>query len=301
MLAVWSFWTKPFRAHHHRIWASEKHHLIAWVLSLETARRHFAETSLVTDSAGADMLVERLGLRFDRVSTALDVLDDEDPLWWSLGKLVAYRAQSEPFVHIDSDCFLWKPLPRRMLKADLLAQSPESFGWEGGSYYRPEVLEPLIQAQGGWLPEPLAWYLSIRGDAAVNCGIVGGHQLDFIQSYANQAIQMVQHPANQPIWRQLEDRISENLIAEQYLLTACIEYARAQKRPRLDVQYLFESTDLAFQPGYAAKLGFTHMIGLAKSDPELAARLDTRVRRDFPEYYARCASYANGHVHVQER
>ena len=33
MKAVWSFWSKPFAAHRHGSWASEKHHLSAWVLS----------------------------------------------------------------------------------------------------------------------------------------------------------------------------------------------------------------------------------------------------------------------------
>ncbi|HEY1294534.1 MAG TPA: DUF6734 family protein [Chloroflexota bacterium] len=292
MLAVWSFWTKPFRHHHHRVWASEKHHLLAWVLSVETARPHFERTVLITDDEGARMLIDGVGLRFDQVWPLLNVLDDEDPLWWSLGKLFAYRAQTEPFVHIDSDCFLWKPLPARMLEADVLAQSPERFDWGGGSYYHPEALPPVIAAERGWLPDALAWYLSIQGNAALNCGVFGGNNLEFIRGYADQAIHMVQHPANREVWRHFGDRISENLIAEQYLLAACIDDARA-RGVGLDVQYLFESTDRAFEPGLAARAGFTHLIGLAKADPDLARRLDRRIRHDYPEYYARCAAYRN--------
>ena len=290
MLAVWSFWTKPFYAHHYRMWASEKHHRLAWVLSVETARRHFDKTALVTDDAGAALIVDQLGLRFDAVSTELNCLDDEDSLWWSLGKLYAYRAQTEPFVHIDNDCFLWNPLPERMLQADVLAQSPERFSWSGGTYYRPDVLEPLVESEGGWLPDALAWYLSVRGNGAVNCGVFGGNRLELIRDYADQAIQLVEHPNNQSVWRQCGDRISENLIAEQYLLMACIEHAKWQRKwPTCNVQYLFESTDQAFLPGPAARAGFTHMIGLAKADPVLAQRLNQRVRRDYPDYYARCA------------
>ncbi len=293
MLAVWSFWTKPFRAHHYQIWASEKHHLLAWALSVETARAHFDATSLITDDEGARMLVDRIGLRFDHVSTALNALEDQDPLVWSLGKLVAYRSQTTPFVHIDSDCFLWKALPARMQAAGVLAQSPETFDWGGGSYYRPEVLQLSIDAGHGSLPEELRWYLSIRGNTAVNCGIFGGNDLEFIHDYADRAIGLIQHPANQRLWPAFEDRMSENLIAEQYVLTACIEHARRSRR-KVDVQYLFPSTEDAFRPEAAAKAGFTHMIGLAKSDPELARRLDRRVRRDLPEYHARCVSYTRG-------
>src|SRR5215475_8871314 len=44
MKAVWSFWTKPFEAHRHSMWPSAKHHLLAWALSVETARRHYTDS-----------------------------------------------------------------------------------------------------------------------------------------------------------------------------------------------------------------------------------------------------------------
>src|SRR6187431_444771 len=65
--AVWSFWSKPFRSHHHRVWTSEKEHLLAWVLSTQTARQHYGPTELHTDDAGARMLIDGIGLEFDRV------------------------------------------------------------------------------------------------------------------------------------------------------------------------------------------------------------------------------------------
>src|SRR5262245_28715199 len=103
MRAVWSFWSRPFQAHKGRIWCKPLHHLLAWGLSLETARRYYPETVLITDRPGKALLVDRLGLPFVQVSTELDRLEHEDPGWWSLGKLVAYGMQDRPFVHIDSD------------------------------------------------------------------------------------------------------------------------------------------------------------------------------------------------------
>ncbi len=225
MLAVWSFWTRPFRAHRHQVWASEKHHLLAWVLSVETARRHFRATSLITDDDGARMLVDGVGLRFDHVSTDLNALNQADPEWWCLGKLYAYRSQAEPFVHIDSDCFLWKPLPERMTSADLLAQSPERIPCGDGPYSRRGVVVSLMDSMQGWIPEELRWYTSIRGDGAVNCGILGGNRLDFVRHYADMGIRLVQHPPNQRAWPHFVDKsYHENFVVEQYLLAACIEY-----------------------------------------------------------------------------
>src|SRR5262249_42856235 len=108
--AVWSYWSKPYEARRHEPWPSERHHLLSWVLSTMTARRHYGETTLCTDDAGARLLVDGIGLEFEHVSTALNALHVSNPDWWALGKLYAYRMQTEPFVHIDSDVFLWRPL-----------------------------------------------------------------------------------------------------------------------------------------------------------------------------------------------
>src|ERR1700733_2703918 len=117
MRAVWSFWSRPYQAHTGQRWSSPMHHLLAWGLSLDTARRHYPETVLVTDSAGKQLLVDRLGLGFKSVSTELDRLAGADPAWWALGKLVAYSLQDQPFVHIDSDVFLWKSLSKEVAEA----------------------------------------------------------------------------------------------------------------------------------------------------------------------------------------
>ena|ERR1035437_10813147 len=93
MRSVWSFWTKLWRERTGTSWPSEQHHLLAWILSFETARKHYPKTSLVTDDAGARMLVDGLGLGFDDVSTELNALADHDPAIWMLGKLRAYRVR----------------------------------------------------------------------------------------------------------------------------------------------------------------------------------------------------------------
>ena len=54
MRAVWSFWSKPFKERRQGYWTSTKHHLMAWVVSVETARKHYTKTSLFTDDEGAE-------------------------------------------------------------------------------------------------------------------------------------------------------------------------------------------------------------------------------------------------------
>ena len=292
MRAIWSFWSKPFFAHRRHAWASEAHHLFAWVLSLETAKQHYAETCLYTDNAGADLLVDRLGLQFTCVSTALNALAGYHPGWWSLGKLYAYRLQTEPFVHIDNDAFLWKRLPERVERASIFAQNPEPFT-RGASYYQPErVEEALLRRSDGWLPQEWMWYArSGQGQRGECCGILGGTRPDFIRHFADQAIQVVDRRSNQRGWSVLQDPFPHMIAVEQYYLAACIEYhSRNAASPYhgVKIEYLIASAADLFDPDRAGQTGFTHLIAGAKKHPELANRLERRVQRDYPEYYDRC-------------
>lgn len=291
MLAVWSFWSPPFRAHHRRAWKSEFHHLLSWVLSVESAARHYPRTLLVTDDEGARVLVDELALPFTTVSTALTQLRDADPGWWVLGKLWTYRAQREPFVHLDSDVFLWKPLPSRLANAPVCAQSPEWFPRTPDSWYRPMLYDEAISAAAGWVPEEWRWASSEEFSQAVCCGFLGGTAVDFIAYYADLAIRMIEHPGNRVAWDALGSPISDNILVEQYLLAACLGFHRGRPGSHyrdIDVAYLFESSEVAFDEASAARAGYTHLIGGAKRSPALMRRLETRVERDYPELFARC-------------
>ena len=292
MKSVWSFWSKPFQAHRNGSWASEKHHLLAWILSVETARQHYPRTGLFTDDAGVKLLVDGLGLEFAEISTALNELAGADVEWWALGKIRAYELQREPFVHLDSDVFLWKRLPGHLESADVLAQNPEPFN-PGASYYQPEVMEGALRASvEGWLPEEWTWYRCAgrrqRGDC---CGIFGGARMDFIQHYAAQARRLIEHPANQRAWCKLAHKPAYNILFEQYLLSACVEHRGNQPHARgtdVEIRYVFNSAEEAHNRKRAAELGFTHLIADAKKNAVLMDRLENRGRRDYPEKYERC-------------
>lgn len=291
--AVWSLWTKPLTQSRRTGWLSQKHHLLAWLLSFESARRFYPETHLVTDDEGARMLVDGLGLQFEHVSTSLNALAEQEADWWALGKLYAYREQDAPFVHVDSDVFLWKPLPERVASADVFTQNPEPFR-PGTSHYRPEVIEHALTTDShGWLPEEWVWFRRARHDRQRGecCGILGGTRTDFIRHYAETALRLANDPANSRGWARVENKVDSMLMLEQYMLAACVEYHAAQPAsPFAGVQmsYLFNTLAEAFEPGITSHLGFTHLIGHAKQDAAVTDRLERRVRQDYPEQYERC-------------
>jgi len=297
MRAVWSFWSKPMKTNNSWAWLTQKHHLLSWILSVKTAHQHFQELSLVTDDEGAKMIVDGIGLEFDYLSLDLNSLDEHDPGWWALGKLCAYRAQEAPFVHIDTDVFMWNPLPDRMLTAPLLAQNPEYFivGYPS-SYYKPEKVEHLVKrTKDGWMPEEWLWCRDVFGhhQKAVSCGIFGGNRVDFINYYADKAIKLVEHSPNRSALSKLKNKSMHVILLEQYLLSACIDYHKhcsGSPYSGIHIEYLFPSlVDL-----YGAeKVGYTHLIAKTKKDSSITSRLEKRVKENYPIYYENCINYIN--------
>jgi len=289
--AVWSFWSKPYSAFHHRAWLSEKHHLLSWILSLGTAQKYYSDTWLITDDPGAELLVTELGLNFRNVSLELNELNNEDPHWWTLGKLYAYRLQHQPFIHIDNDVFLWQELPRELTASQIFAQNPEIFHF-GSGRYRPDLWERAVKSVNGMLPSEWTWYTHRRGNLAVCCGIVGGRNSEFIGHYADRAIHMVQDGKNSQALAEATEKVGCNILVEQYFLAAYINYHRLCVRSSfygVDVKYLFESEEECVRS--AVKRGYTHLISGAKKNYEIVGRLERRVRQEYPEQYERLKVY----------
>jgi hypothetical protein len=293
MRSVWSFWSRPFGANAGWAWHSPFHHLLAWGLSLSCARRYYPDTVLVTDRAGKKLLVDTLGLQFDSVSTELECLRTADPAWWALGKLMAYSLQDRPFVHIDTDVFLWKPLPPEVESAPVLAQCPEYFHRHSGR----GGIDMTAVFSGHGLPLPIEWeWANSREDTFVreeNCGILGGCRIDFLRHYSQTAVNLILHPQNAPVLDGLPHK--SNVAIEQFFLAACLDFHRhrADSPYRgVRVKYLFPSWDDAVNPNCSTRAGFTHLLGGSKSSPAVARRLEERTKREDPGYFRLCQRVA---------
>jgi len=281
MRAVWSLWTLPYRTQSGFSWEHERFHCLSWILSVNLARQHFETTALHTDDAGAALLLDGLGLAFDHVDTSLNELNDADPDWWMQGKLHTYAQQHEPFVHLDSDVYLFKPLPPRILQAAVLAQNPESVD-SSSHWYDVPACELAIRTRGdGYIPPEWTWYRTfVATQEAACCGIFGGHQLDFIRDYASTVLRLLRNPGNRHAFDRMPSKRHQNPFFEQYLLAACAGYHKVK------IEYLFPSFSDAYST--AANIGFTHLMADAKRNANVSARLDQRVARDYPKAYERC-------------
>jgi hypothetical protein len=266
--------------------------MLAWGLSLRLARLHYPETVLITDSPGKALLVDNLGLSFTHVSTELDRLQNEYPGLWALGKLVAYSLQDKPFVHLDTDVFLWRPLPGRITSAPVLAQNPESYNlvdeWSG-----PRAIENAFARAGLKLPPEWEWSRSHREHEfrEANCGILGGMNAGFIQHYARLALDLVLNPRHAAAWASIPDKEGPNTILEQFFLLACLDFHRSDPTSPfkgVHIRYLFPSFEAAFNPNHATRMGFTHLLADAKTNAHITNRLEQRMQREDEDFYRHC-------------
>jgi hypothetical protein len=295
--AVWSFWSKPFYEGKGWRWRDPVHHLLAWGLSHRLARVHYPETVLITDGPGKMLLVDGLGLSFTHVSTELDRLRNEYSGWWALGKLVAYSLQDKPFVHFDTDVFLWRPLPERMISASVLAQHPEN-DQQADQWCGPRIIEEAFAREGLELPEEWEWSRSVaRRFRDANCGILGGVNVSFIRHYALLALDLVVNPCHSGAWAFIPDKERLNTTVEQFLLLACLDFHRFNPyspHRGVYIRYLFPSANEAYNPDCAARAGFTHLLAAAKQNRRITARLEQRLRTEDPAFYRHCLRVGGG-------
>lgn len=287
MLAVWSFWSPPSAPDFSARWPAAEFHLMSWVLSVFQAQKIFDRTSLVTDSVGANILVEKLGLHFDEVNICFDGIQNDYKRYWALGKLHAYNLQKLPFIHMDSDVYFWKQLPSRIVEADFLAQNTEKI--LNKQCYRHDAVMNYLRENGGWIPKEVEWYLKIRGNEAVCCGVLGGKNIELLNEYSSIAIEFIDR--NHHYLRNIQNDIEINIIFEQYILSAFLYYGLAHSKSKfgaLKLEYLFSSEHEARSTDAASILGYTHVLAGAKRSALVVEKISNRIQREYPRFYERC-------------
>ncbi|NME66798.1 DUF6734 family protein [Flammeovirga aprica] len=159
MIGIQSFWTKPYSNNkdHNLSWNDRKYFYISWILSNHLINQKFSSTELVTDTLGKHLLIDILKLKYNKVSTDLDIIP-YDTKYWTFGKIVTFSKQNKPFIHIDYDAFLFKE-NNFSFKEDICVQNIET---DVDTYYNAH--KSLYNS-------------SLEENIAYNTGIVGGEDL----------------------------------------------------------------------------------------------------------------------------
>jgi hypothetical protein len=271
MKIVMSLWTKPGLTKTSKGfwgWKNKEDHWYSWILAVNQARRFYSEVELVTDDYGKHVLIDQLDLPFTSFRLDLNNLDDLPTSVWAAGKIVAQRLQDSPYLHLDSDAYMWKPLPDRVHEAPVAIQCYESM-----DHYKKA--HPIFRSSIAKGPEILLEPLHPE-NLAGNCGIVGGNDLPFLRVYTQTILDLLFDPENQAAFRTVATTIDFNTCYEQYYLTLLA------KRRGVRIEPLMSA--LTPPAREAAEVGFTHLFGRAKYNDKCISDLRERVKSEYPEY-----------------
>ena len=235
----------------------ERGPLLVQTLAVCLASQAFTETEFVTDRMGAQ-IAERLGWKFGRVVTVLEDWPNAGLTHiWALGKLVACSIQEDPFVQFDGDVLLFRPLPERLTRSRLIAQSPDF-----PHYYTSSEMRRTFDLAG--LP---------LGANAYNGGLLGGADVALVRAYA---------------WAGLEAaaKLRDHEISGTVASMAVEQYQLGVFAERTGVPV---GTLLPLRPTHneIADAGYAHLQGGSKRDPHWVARAEVWLAREFPAHYER--------------
>jgi len=178
-------------------------------------KKHFGEVHFFTDSQSLPFFKD---IEFSSINLEFDNLPKEYGQVWSLSKLYAYKIIAQKgisFVHIDYDVILWKGFEERMKKAGVFAQCVED---NARHWYKVSQFEKNCPN--------LHLMSKARPIDAVNVGVIGGNDLEFLYKYSNSALELILDESNKDFWINYNGfprSWHKAVISEQYYLAVCAE------------------------------------------------------------------------------
>ena len=264
-------------------WIAPEYNLMSWALSCLQLKKYHSPAVLYADTTAAKMLIDTLQLPYDRVICDLDKLNAYDPGLWALSKIYTYSRQTGPFLHVDSDVFIWQAFDDNLLNSGLIAQNLEV----STEYY--EGVMKNLERNLAYIPSEIIQDRKTNPLIyAYNAGILGGCDIDFIQSYVCESFRFVN--TNTDVLSKI-NRGTFNIFFEQYLF-----YCRAKKQDK-PVNVLIQDVigdnaytgfdDFAEVPH---NIKYLHLLGTYKRHKTVCQQMADRLRCDYPEYYYRIIS-----------
>lgn len=282
-MIIQSFWSKPFfkenddlNARHKGGWLNTNLFFYSCMLSCLKCKQHYEEVSLYTDDLGKELLINKLEIPYSKVHLELNELKDYPPELWALGKVLTYSLQEKPFIHADTDVFIWDKLPADFLKTDLFAQNLE---FNFPKYH--EVVEIIHNEFKAISKDLFSIYSKTKDVYAYNAGIIGGSNLVFFKELKTKVFEIID--ANLDKLHMINVGVL-NMVYEQML---GFELANQKN---LEIKFLKSEMNEAFINVMKfhivpIKETYIHTVGYAKKSLVMCEQLKYRLRYEFPEEY----------------
>lgn len=280
-MIIQSFWSKPFLSNskdpNSRFkggWLNEKYFYFSMALSCLKFKELYGEVNLYTDSKGEFIVNKTLGISYSNFINCFDSLEHTNEKLWALPKLYSYSVQNKPFIHADTDIFIWEKFPEELINTPIFCQNIE----ENFPIYS-EALEEILTLFD-WIPAELINSLyKHKKILAFNAGIIGGTDLDFFKKLLSLSKKFINK--NEHFFNKIDVGIF-NMIYEQQL-----GYAIANKK-EINPKPFFNNIDSNFTPLVNFPLAafhtkYIHAIGFAKKSIYACEQIEALLMYEFPE------------------
>lgn len=264
-------------------WFSPEYHLMSWTLSSLQLSKIYGNVELYANTPAARVLIDVLGLPYTNIFTKHDQLNIINESLWALPKIFTYKLQNEPFLHIDGDVFIFDKFRRSLLKGRLIAQNIE----HATEYYtstQKELVEHFT-----YFPKPVKNDFNSRIPiSAVNAGIIGGNDVDFLREYSDLAFEYVNRNKKN-LTKINTERF--NVFFEQHLF-----YSLAKERGcKIELYFSetvndneYERLSEFHEVPYSKK--YLHLLGHYKRDEVTCLQMSLKLRELYPEHYYKIIS-----------
>lgn len=275
MVGVQTFWLKEIDDTW-QFWGSKQNLMVSCSLSYFLVKKHFNKVNLVCNEYGKVFMTQELGLNFDQINSIPLEENELNEFVWSIYKLYAYSIQIEPFVHIDTDFFMFEKPPKEYLESDVFAQNLEI------SHPIYNLLRKSAIDFGLKLPEYITH--SQKPAVALNVGIIGGKNLRFFKEFYFLA-QSILKGNSSLLEKHAEELYFFYLFLEQHILF------EALKDQKIDIKTLVKPSFKAaydhiatFKSG-ETKRPYVHLMGNYKQNPETLNQMHQELKNVWPEQY----------------
>lgn len=186
MVAVYSFWSKPYKKFGGGF-SNDRHLLCSLAFSVLNAKKYF---SSVVMYCSKDMVNVFSKLKiFDEIIPFFDEIDQVPEKHWAVSKMLVYSVQKRPFLHIDNDVYMLKPPPPHVFTARFMAQSVENAEDFAHNYHpQIEAVDRQHKYPKYWVKDWTVQHELLKTPYAHNAGVMGGTAVDHIREYARTGI-----------------------------------------------------------------------------------------------------------------
>lgn len=270
--AIYSLWTKPMDAELR--FNSEQSLMECFALSVNCAKKWFKEVHLITDYKGKE-LVDDYNLTFDEINTDLEhVLKNVNKKNWAIGKIYACKIQDKPFIHIDSDVFLFKPLPETFLSKDAGFQNLEPHTYH--AFYGN-----MISCDKNNYKTPAKWYNfpDDKNGKSFNCGIIFFNRLDILDEWWEEALKYANYYDKLGGFGDVVWDLPSLIFEQHFIASICKSHelnigflTDYHTIPEIDINFIDEKL--------AKELGYTHLICDCKKNVVVEEKVREKLKEE---------------------